>query len=195
VAEALRRKEKLSRFRYTRQMVMAGAYDRGGAKPLVWLTRDGLQTASMQGTIAVRLPDRTIKYFNVDRDNGRPYNPALKNPDEQERYWYFAEVPAVKGYGLDVTSMVDIYPGVALAGDVENLGLGLVIGLRSPGPRSGARQVHLGILADTGGAFSANLSQLDYFLGTFSSDAAFRKASGKFPEYADAFLFIKKPIN
>jgi len=194
VAEARQRKETLARFRYTRQMVMAGAYDRGGAKPLVWLTKDGLQKALMQGTIAVRLPDHSLTYFNVDRDNGQPFNPALKNPDEQKRYWYFAEVPAAKGYGPDVASMVDIYPGVALAGDVENLGLGLVIGLRHPVPRSGEWHIHLGILADTGGAFSANLSQLDYFLGTFSSAAAFKKASGKFPEYVEVFLFIKKPI-
>ncbi len=190
--EAEKHRHRLSRFRYSKQQVMAGAYDKGGAKSLVWLTRGGLEKALMQGTICVRFKHGRLKYFNVNRHNGIPFDPNIENPRDQQRYWYFAEINAPRGYGLDIESMITIYPHAAFAGDVFNLGLGKLIGIRYPKPNSHGHEIRLGILADTGGIFSPNLNQLDYFTGVIDSQEKFKNAVKAIPEYVEAFILIKK---
>jgi hypothetical protein len=192
VEEAEKQKHRLCRFRYTKQQVLAGAYDNGGAVPLVWVTRQGLEEALMGGAICVELPGGKKRYFNVDRNNGIPYDPTIKNPKDQARYWYFGRVQQPQGYGMEIMSQVGIFPGAAFAGDIYNLGLGKLMGISYKNPRDNRDKMRLGILADTGGAFTPNLFQLDYYVGVFPSRRTFKRKVKTLPDYARVYILIKK---
>lgn len=177
--------------KYTKQDVLAGAYapgrpDAAKVTPLAYLTRTGLEEALLQGTILIQFPDRSTSYFNVDRNNGIAFVRGV-SPWEQQRYWYFREVNAIRGYGSEIGNKIAIRPGVTFAGDVWNVGLGRVVLLeRAPG------QWMLGAIADTGGAFLPNLAQLDYLAGIFPSRQEFFAYNRRLPEYTPAYILIKK---
>ncbi|MCK4766196.1 MAG: DMT family transporter [Candidatus Aminicenantes bacterium] len=182
--EAEKQKSSLSRFKYTKQAVLAGAYDKGGATPLVWVTGRGLEEALMQGTICVKDRRGKKRFFNVNRGNEIPYDGKIRNPKKQKRYWYFSAVSEPKGYGLDIDSMIPIYADAAFAGDVFSLGLGKLMAIKGD-------RIRLGLLADTGGAFTPNLNRLDYFAGVFDSAAGFWKKAGTIPQFAEVYILIK----
>ena len=189
--EAAARAGELLRFRYTRAEVMGGVYAEGGAaagqaEPLIWLTRRGVYEAIMQGTVEVILPDGRRRRFNVDRANGMPYDPAIRDPSQQRRYWYFAEVEGVMGWGPERAHKVALQPMVSVAGDVHNLGLGKLIALERDGV------VRLAVLADTGGAFQPNLFQLDLFTGSYPSKEAFNAATGHLGGSARASVLVRR---
>lgn len=190
--EAEKHKDHLCRFRYTKQQVLAGAYDQGGAEPLAWVTRRGLEEALMEGTICVELPEGEKRFFNVDRGNGIPFDPTIKNHRLQQRYWYFGQVRQPQGYGLDIGSQMPIFPGAAFAGDIDNLGLGKVMGVFYHDPGSGKPKMVLGVLSDTGGAFRPNLSQLDYYIGVLNSRKEFNRIVKTLPSFAKVYFIIKK---
>jgi hypothetical protein len=183
--EAKKHKDKLSRFKYTKQMVLAGVYAKGGAKPLIWVRRHGLEKALMQGTICIEDEQNRKRYFNVCRGNGIPYDPGINDPQNQKRYWYFFEVKEPKGYGMDAGSMLTIYPDAALAGDVAKLGLGKIMAIKS-------RKIRIGVLADTGGAFTHGLNRLDYYAGVFGKSEEFREKIKTMPEFAEVYILIKR---
>ncbi|MGV3525384.1 MAG: hypothetical protein ACO1RX_14230 [Candidatus Sericytochromatia bacterium] len=182
------RKAQLLRYRYTKQQIVAGALKGKGVKPLVWLTRQGLEDALMQGSIMVTMPDGKKRMFNVHRNNGIAYDRRIKDPKDQARYWYFKEVAGILGYGQD--EKIIVQPGVTFAGDVYNLGLGKLIAIRYM--LQGKPVLRLGVLADTGGAFVPNLYQLDYLAGVFPDRAAYQRGVAALPEYAETFLLIAR---
>jgi hypothetical protein len=190
--EAEKQKHRLCRFKYTKQQVLADAYDNGGASPLVWVTRQGLEEALMGGSVCVELPGGKKRYFNVDRNNGIAYDPAIKNPRDQARYWYFGQVPQPKGHGMDILSQIAIFPTAAFAGDIYNLGLGKLMGISYKNPGDNRQKMRLGILADTGGAFTPNLFQLDYYAGVFFSRRKFKRKVKTLPDFANVYILIKK---
>lgn len=190
--EAEKHRESLHRFHYTKRQVLAGLYDQGGAEPLVWVTRRGLEEALMEGTICVELVEGEKRFFNVDRGNGIAFDPTLKNHRHQQRYWYFGRVRQPQGYGLDIGSQMPIYAGAAFAGDIDSLGLGKVMGLFYNEPGGGKGKMILGILADTGGAFRPNLFQLDYYVGVLNSRKEFNRVVKTLPAFAEIYFFIKK---
>lgn len=185
LTEAKKQKDTLSRFKYTKQMVKAGAYGKGGARPLVWVSEAGLEEALMQGTVCVKDDRGRKRYFNVNRSNDIPYDHKIADPKYQKRYWYFTEVKEPKGYGMDTESMVTIYPDMAYAGDVYNLGLGKLMAIKGS-------KIRLGILADTGGFFTPNLNRLDYFTGVFETYKKFKKKKKTIPEFAEVYILIKR---
>ena len=186
--------DKLIRYRYTKQDAVDGALDkhRDVVKPIVWLTRNDLEEALMQGTISVTMPSGEKKAFNVDRNNGIPYEKTQKDRMAQKRYWYFRELTGIMGYEAQPGNKVPILPEVAFAGDVEHLGLGSLIAIRYEHPNTKKVEVRLGVLADTGGAFAANLYQLDYFAGTFPSRDKFNEFARGLPPYVEAYILVKK---
>lgn len=184
----------LDRLRYTRKQVLDGVYLDGGAAagraaPLVWLTRAAALDAMMQGTVEVRLPDGQIRTYNVHRNNGRPYVRGLA-AESQEAFWYFREVSAPMGWGDDIAHKIPLQPGVAVAGDVWNLGLGRLIALRWTGAKG--PELRLVVLADSGGAFYGNLGQLDYFAGAYTSHQAMYDATKTLPSRVHAGLLVLK---
>jgi hypothetical protein len=180
--------------RYTKQQVLSGIYEPGGkefgkVEPLAYLTRDGFEEALMEGTILIKFTDGSQGYFNVDRSNEIPYVRGLK-ATAQKRYWYFRKVDDIKGYGYKIDAKISIKPGVTFAGDVLNIGLGKIIVLEHS--RGGRKQLQMGVIADTGGAFLPNLYQLDFLAGIFQSKQDFGRHITKLPEYATAYILVKK---
>ncbi len=171
---------------YTRIDAFAGAFEPGGAghgtlAPLVYLTREGVNRALMQGTVEVTLPDGVTKLFNVHRNNGIAWNPAEKDGNKQERYWTFQEQPGIVG-----VEGVLLEPGVSVAGDIHNVGFGKLVALHTD---DGLR---LAVLADTGGAFQPNLFQLDWLAGTFPTHAAYLKGVAHLPKRVEASVLVAR---
>jgi hypothetical protein len=179
---------------YTKQQVLSGIYEPGGqehgrVEPLAYLTRDSFEDALMQGTILIRFTDGTSAFFNVDRNNGIAYDRNI-SPYQQGRYWYFRPVDDIKGYGHTADAKISIQPGVTFAGDVLNIGLGRIVALEHS--TGGQPQLQLGIIADTGGAFLPNLHQLDFLAGIFRDRNEFYAQTRSLPEYAKAYILVKK---
>jgi len=186
--EAETKKQALLRYRFTKQQVIKGALKGKMVRPLVWLTRQGLEDALMQGSILVKMPDGKQRMFNVHRNNGISYDRKIKNPKQQRRYWYFKEVKGILGYGKEDKILVK--PEVTFAGDVYNIGLGKLIAIRYP--QNNGHAFRLGVLADTGGAFVPNLYQLDYLAGVFPTREAYQKGVAGLPSFAQTFVLIAK---
>lgn len=180
--------------KYTKQDVLRGIYEPGGkefgkVEPLAYLTREGLEEALMEGTILIKFSDGSQALFNVDRNNGIPYIRGAA-ARAQKRYWYFREVDAIKGYGYKIDAKISISPGVTFAGDILNIGLGKVVALEYL--QGGRKHLKLGIIADTGGAFLPNLHQLDFLAGIFQGRTDFDRNIRRLPEYATAYILVKK---
>lgn len=180
--------------KYTKQDVLSGIYEPNGkeygkVEPLAYLTRNGLEEALMQGTILINFTDGSRAFFNVDRNNGMSYIRGLK-PTAQKRYWYFRKVDDIKGYGYKIDAKISIKPGVTFAGDVLNIGLGKLIVLEYN--QGGRKNLQMGVIADTGGAFLPNLYQLDFLAGIFRDQQDFRQHISYLPEYSTAYFLVKK---
>jgi len=190
-AEDAEKNPGLARFQHTRAEVIGGVYEAGGAaegaaQPMVWLTRRGVYEAMMQGTVEVILPDGQRRLYNVDRSNGMAYNPTIRDQNRQVRYWYFAQVDGIMGWGPERAHKIQIAPHAAVAGDVYNLGLGKLVALERHGI------VRLAVLADTGGAFQPNLFQLDLFTGAYPSKEAFQEATWRAGGPSKAVILIRR---
>ncbi|MBT3223503.1 MAG: hypothetical protein HN348_30900 [Proteobacteria bacterium] len=187
-SEAEKRRDSLLRFRFTRSDVFGGVYEAGGAvegraTPLVWLSRQGVYDALMQGTIQVDLEAGSSRVFNVHKCNDIAYDRSLRQ-ENQGRYWYFRQTNGFWGWG-DGRRKVEVVPQVTVAGDIENIGLGKVFLLDG-----GDGRWRLAILADTGGAFHSNLYQLDYFAGVFRTKAEFNAATAGIPDRVHADILV-----
>ena len=182
-------KDKLTRFKYTRQQVISGALDKNNlAKPLVWISEESLHDVLLQGTGVLEIDGKT-RYFNVHRNNGISYNYSI-GKTEQARYWYFAEVPSVMGYGKTIENKIAIKPHVTFAGNVAQLGLGKLIMVNYQQGSGSVSQ--MGILADTGGAFDNNLFQLDFLVDSYYGWSDYHQANKHLPDYANTWIMIKK---
>lgn len=187
--QALAKKSTLTRFKYTRQQILTGVLSaKELAKPLVWLTEEALHDVLLQGTGVLKVDGKT-RYFNVHRNNGIAYDYAIGKRD-QARYWYFAEVPSILGYGQNIESKIPIKPYVSFAGNVKQLGLGqLFLVSEAAIDKPFAR---LGVLADQGGAFDNNLFQLDYLVGNYRGWQDYHQANKALPDYVSTWLMLKK---
>ncbi|MEW6983705.1 MltA domain-containing protein [Colwelliaceae bacterium 6471] len=187
--EADKNKDKLTRFRYTRQQVISGVLLKNKlAKPLIWLTEEALHDVLLQGTGVLNIGGE-IRYFNVHRNNGIAYNYSI-GKNEQSRYWYFAQVPSIMGYGQKIEDKIAIKPQVTFAGNVAELGLGKLIMVNYQ--RNDQTISRLGILADQGGAFDGNLFQLDMLVDSYRGWSDFHQANKQLPDYAKAWIMLIK---
>lgn len=182
--------KKITRFQLGKQDIVQGALEQKPlrAPALVWLSRDDLEGALLQGT-AVVPQGNSYRYFNVHRSNGIAYDRLLK-PEQQQRYWYFKQVQSVLGYGKDADYKIPIAPEVTVAGDIVNLGLGKLILLATV--EDGKTHYRLTILADTGGAFANNQFQLDWLSGYYRDWDHYYQANKHRNDYANAWLLLKK---
>ncbi|MCH2058956.1 MAG: MltA domain-containing protein [Thalassotalea sp.] len=189
LTEADKQKDILTRYRYTRQDIINGALlEKQLAKPIVWLTEEALHDVLLQGT-GVLSVEGEIRYFNVHRNNGIAYDYAI-GKREQARYWYFAEVSSILGYGQEIEDKIVIKPRVTLAGNIKQLGLGKLMLLSFNVDQK--PQAHLAILADEGGAFDNNLFQLDFLVDSYRGWEDYYRANKHLPDYANVWLLLKK---
>lgn len=190
VEQALAKREQLLRFQLGKQQIVQGALDSKPAKApaLVWLSREDLEGALLQGT-AVVPNGSSYRYFNVHRGNEIPYDRTIK-PEQQQRYWYFKEVSSVLGYGKDADYKIPIKPQVTVAGDIAQLGLGKLFLLNTN--EHGKPVWRLTVLADTGGAFANNLYQLDWLSGYYRGWPDYYADNKHRGDYSEAYLLLKK---
>ena len=187
-------KTELTRFKFTRQQVIAGALlaennqGKALAKPLVWISEEALHDVLLQGTGVLEV-DGDIRYFNVHRNNGIAYDYAI-GKREQARYWYFAEVKGILGYGDEINEKIAIMPQVTFAGNVKQLGLGKLFMVNYQ--INDNAYSRLGVLADQGGAFDNNLFQLDMLVDSYRGWRDYHQANKDLPDYAKAWLLLKK---
>lgn len=177
----------ITRNKYTRQEIIAGVIEQNKlAKPLVWLSEQALHDVLLQGTGVVDVKG-VQRYFNVHRNNGIAYNYAI-GKTEQARYWYFAEVPSIMGYGKTLESKIAISPQVSFAGNVAQLGLGKLFMVSYE--QADKKISRLGVLSDQGGAFDNNLFQLDLLVDSYFGWQDYHQANKHLPDYAKAWLML-----
>jgi len=181
--------KQLTRFKFTRQQVINGALlNKKLAKPLVWISEESLHDVLLQGTGVLNLEGK-LRYFNVHRNNGIAYNYSI-GKREQTRYWYFAEVPSIMGYGQTLASKIAVKPHVTFAGNVKDLGLGKLFLVSFI--QHDQKVSRIGVLADQGGAFDNNLFQLDLLVDSYKGWNDYHQANKSMPDYAQAWLLIKR---
>jgi len=181
----------LVRLHYGKQAILGGALSGKNVPVLAYVSRDDLESALMQGTIIVDLGGSIgQKTLNVHRNNNISYD-RMKLPYEQERYWYFKQVDGIKGYGKDSDHKITVYSGVTFAADLTQFGLGKLLMVQSP-EKNGTVVTRVGIFADTGGAFTNNLYQVDYLAGSYKGKDAYLQATRHLPDYVNAYFMVLK---
>jgi len=189
LVEAELQKSHLTRFKYTRQQIIQGALTQNRlAQPLIWLTEESLHDVLLQGTGVLNVDGKT-RYFNVHRNNGISYDYSI-GKSAQARYWYFAEVSSIMGYGWEIGNKIEIKPQVTFAGNVGQLGLGKLIMINYLNNGQSVNQ--MGVLADTGGAFDNNLFQLDFLTDSYYGWDDYHQANKHLPDYANTWIMLKK---
>lgn len=190
LAEADALGAKITRFQLGKQQIVKGALEQQPlqAPALVWLSREDLEGALLQGTAVVPNGNK-YRYYNVHRTNGIPYDRKIA-PELQQRYWYFKEVKSVLGYGKDADYKIPIQPEVTVAGDIPQLGLGKLILLATK--EHGTITYRLTVLADTGGAFANNLYQLDWLSGYYRGWDDYYAANKHRADYSSSWILVKK---
>lgn len=186
--------ESKLRLKYTKQKILSGALEKKDFKnhvsPLVWVSRQSLEEALMQGSIMLLMPDGKKRIFNTYKSNGFPFIKKLKTTWRQKKYWFFKEIKKQKSQ-QQLSSPLTL-GGVIFAGDVHSIGLGKIIALKYKNLRTKKDELRLGVLADKGSAFSNNLYQLDFFVGVFNNRKEFKKFIGQFPPAVEAYILKKR---
>ncbi|MEC8276808.1 MAG: hypothetical protein VXZ96_11905 [Myxococcota bacterium] len=175
------------RCQLTRQDILQGALEHqyaGKSEPLIWVNEHHFHEAQLQGTLLVKDENGERHWFNVHRSNQHPYIAGL-GATEQARFWYFQRTNGAYGWG-NGSQKIELFPGVSMAGDVDNLGLGKVFWIQSP------ERTTVGVLSDTGGAFQANLHQLDWFMGVYPDRQTLEHQTRHLPKYANVGILIRK---
>lgn len=179
------------RFKISKQNVLRGTLNRpeykNKVKPLVWVSRQGLEESLMQGTVIINMPNGKKRTFCVSQNNGFAYDKNIKNRENQKRYWYFKELTNKK---LLKTNIINLGNSV-FAGDIYNIGLGKIIAIRYKNRTTNKIEMRLGILADSGGAFINNLYQLDFYGGIFKNHDDFYKWVSPMPRNVQAYILAK----
>ncbi len=181
-------------FLYTKQKVLTGVLSSSSykdkVKPLVWLSREDLESVMLQGLGFITMPDGKVRLFHVHVHNNIPYDQTIKKPSDQRRYWYFKETQddAVAQQRESYEQRKD----VIFAGDVYNIGIGKLVLLTYQNLITRNQESRLGIIADTGAAFHNNLYQLDTFVGMVSSHQQLRKQVGHMLDTVNAYIIYKK---
>ena len=181
---------------FTKQDCINGVFEKpehhSFVKPLVWLTRAGMEEALLQGSAIVKMPNGKQRLFNVHKSNEIPYDKQIKNSWDQKRFWFFKEVEcAVGSTGKEHMRHIN-YAGVVFAGDVYRMGLGKIIGLKYQNPITKQEELRLGVLLDTGGAFEDNLYQIDLYAGIFDNREQFKDYIKQMPNTVHAYILVKK---
>jgi len=187
--------------KYTRQEVFDRVFEdpenKNKVLPLVWLKKHDLQEALMQGSAIVRFPDKTSQLYNVHINNSYEYDRS-KGKYDQKRYWFFKELHNsywffrnVKGKYKNWLNQVNTRKNIALAGDVDNIGYGKLVALFFHNPQTKKKEMRLGIIADTGGAFKNNLYQLDLFGGCIE-EHNLKEHLATVPPFVHACFLYKK---
>ena len=184
------------RLRYTKQQIFDGVYRvegeaEGKAKVLAYTTKENVESVMLQGTFVACFEDGTRKIFGIGGTNEEPFDKSLKQA-KQKRYIYFKETDGYYGYGKTKEEKIKVQPGLTFAGDIKSFGIGKLMLMYYEEPGTKVAKAKIGILADTGAAFSENSYHLDFLLGTYESSKLFYKEADKIPHFCEVYILIKK---
>ena len=181
--------------KYSKQQILSGVLshpsNKGKARPIVWLSRPDFEDSLMQGTVIVRMPDGKERVFMANQSNGIDYDKNNKDPWKQKRYWYFKEDRNSKWSVEQFKKRLNSRQNVLFAADIFNIGLGKIIALKHINPFTQKREIRLGVVADTGGAFVKNLYQLDFFAGIFQNRQDFTNHIKHLPMRTEAYILYR----
>lgn len=181
--------------KYSKQQILSGILNQSAnknkVKPLVWLTRFDFEDALMQGTILVRMPDGKERVFVASHNNGIEYDKNNKDPWMQKRFWYFNETYSSNDAVEQFKKRLKNRQNIVFAGDIFNIGLGKIIAIKHINPFTQKKELRLGVVADTGGAFVRNLYQLDLFVGIFNNRQDFTNYIKHLPMRTDAYILYR----
>lgn len=184
------------RLRYEKEEIFNGVYREGGeaegkAKPLAFSTRANVELVMLQGSFVACYEDGTKKIFGVAGTNEKPFEAGVKQA-KQKRYIYFKEMDDFYGYGKVIDEKIKIQLGLTFAGDISHFGIGKLMLMCYEDTTTKMPKAKIGILADTGSAFTDNSFHIDFLQGTYDSKKAFYKEADKIPNYCDVYILIKK---
>ncbi len=179
--------------RLTKQEIIAGKLDQyiQHYKPLVWVTKKGLEHALMHGTVIVTMPNKKERILYAHTHNRYAYE-SKKPVHQQKRYWFFREIKNIATMAQHHLVHMLETKNACFAGDIHNLGMGSLLALNIKNPLNNKHQRALGFLIDTGGAFKNNQYQLDIFLGLCPEESLFNQQIKSFAENAEAYFLVKK---
>jgi hypothetical protein len=180
---------------FTKQQILAGILERSAYrnnyKALAWVSRQSLEDALIHGTVLVHFHDGSSKIFQVNKHNNIAYNKKNKNMLTQKRYWFFKELKGSTRLQGNLIDRFKMRKQVIFAGDINHIGIGKVIAITHRNPLTNKKEMCLGILADTGGAFTNNLYQLDLFAGIINGHAQYQHYLKCLPPTTKACVLYK----
>ncbi len=191
--QLMQEKQKIT---LTKQEIFAGALDTAEyakrTKSLVWVSRETLEKAMMQGTVLLTMPDNKVRAFNVNISNGLKFDHGLRNLSKQKIYWFFLERNPEAVSKLQERCVHR--KNVIFAGDLFSLGLGKIIALQYRNRKTKKLELRLGLIGDRGSAFERNLHHLDIFGGTIEAEdrAALQAHLANFPPLVRSFIVYAK---
>jgi hypothetical protein len=191
--QLLKEKQKIT---LTKQEIFAGALNTAEyakrARPLVWVSRETLEKAMMQGTVLLTMPDNKVRAFNVNISNGLAFDHGLRNLAKQKIYWFFLERNPEAVRRLEERCVYR--KNVIFAGDLFSLGLGKIVALQYRNRKTKKLELRLGLIGDRGSAFERNLHHLDIFGGTIAAEnrAELQAHLANFPPLVRSFIVYAK---
>lgn len=183
-------KDKTQKITLTKQEIIQGSLlNQELVEPMVWVTREALEEAMMQGTIILQMPDGIKRAFNVDTNNGYHYERHVPR-DQQKIYWFFRELTQE-----NVQLLVDRSfrrKNVLFAGDLYHIGFGKIVAISYINKKTNKQTLQLGVIGDTGGAFIKNAHHLDLFCGIYADKLHLKEHLKIYPDNVQAYLLYKK---
>ncbi len=176
-------KNEFLRFLYSLPEILEGALvDDQKTKVLAWVTESGYRECVMQGGCVLEFEQGDSYKVQVTGHNGK---------EGKDRYFFMQKAkPRKKSgkYPVKVEPIAD----VSFAGDIEALGFGKVFVFIGKNSQTLEKEMRVGVLVDTGGAFKNNVCKLDLYVGECDSVLQFREKSSHFPHSAQVYMIIKK---
>ena len=180
------KKTELLRFKYTRQEIIDGVFDKNPEVTLLgWVTLEDYKEIVKQGSAIIVFKRGLKKLCSLAKNNGK---------SGVDSYYFFS----IKDKSVDPKKTKfpikpDPVSGITLAGNVEGLGFGKLFLMVSHDYRHNRLEGRYGLLTDTGEAFKNNYHQVDQFVGYFAKKKDFEQHILGIPHTARMYLMIKRP--
>ena len=120
---------------YTKQDVLSGIYEPGGAKfgkvePLAYLPREGFEDAFCRAPRLSLFQMARRHFFNVDKNNGIAFSPGV-DPGSKSVIGTLKKSPSLMDMDTTLRPRFRLSQTFSFAGDVLNIGLGKIVAIET----------------------------------------------------------------